>query len=241
MEKKQPGVILMVVGGALMVVGSFLTWLTAKIDLVAFADAIKKETGVDIGGMPGFSSTPNSSSIAGIKGWEGKLALIGGVLALALGIAAIVGKVTGSRASRFAFIGGALGIFGGLYVMLTKSSGIADAKAGAAATFTAAGVSPSVLDNIFTVSVGVGLYLALIGGILAIVGGIMSMGKGATTATMPAATTGAAADAPAAGAGWEPPAAPPIAPPAAPPSMPATPPTQEPPAPMGDAGGTPES
>ena len=132
MEKKQPGVILMVVGGALMVVGSFLTWLTAKIDLVAFADAIKKETGVDIGGMPGFSSTPNSSSIAGIKGWEGKLALIGGVLALALGIAAIVGKVTGSRASRFAFIGGALGIFGGLYVMLTKSSGIADAKAGAA-------------------------------------------------------------------------------------------------------------
>ena len=72
MEKKQPGVILMVVGGALMVVGSFLTWLTAKIDLVAFADAIKKETGVDIGGMPGFSSTPNSSSIAGIKGWEGR-------------------------------------------------------------------------------------------------------------------------------------------------------------------------
>ncbi len=78
MEKKQSGAILMVVGGALMVVGSFLTWLTAKIDLVAFADAIKKETGVDIGGLPGFSSTPNSSSIAGTKGWEGKLALIGG-------------------------------------------------------------------------------------------------------------------------------------------------------------------
>lgn len=237
MEKKQPGAILMVVGGALMVVGSFLTWLTAKIDLVAFADAIKKETGVDIGGLPGFSSTPNSSSIAGTKGWEGKLALIGGVLVLALGIAAIVGKVTGSRAARFAFIGGALGIFGGLYVMLTKSSGIADAKAGAAGTFTAAGVSPSVLDNIFTVSVGVGLYLTLIGGIAAIVGGVMSMGKGATTATMPAATMGAVADAPAAGAGWEPPAAPPMVPP----SMPATPPTQVPPAPMGDAGGAPES
>lgn len=72
MEKKQPGAILMVVGGALMVVGSFLTWLTAKIDLVAFADAIKKETGVDIGGLPGFSSTPNSSLIAGTKGLGGE-------------------------------------------------------------------------------------------------------------------------------------------------------------------------
>jgi hypothetical protein len=236
MEKKQPGAILMVVGGALMALGSFLTWLTASLDLSALAAAIKQQIGVDVSGVPGFANTQHSFSAAGTKGWEGKLALVVGIVALAVGLVVILASLSNSVASKVAFATGGIGILVAVEAMLTKSSGIESAKMGSAGQLSALGLTPSVFDNAFKVSVGIGLYMAIVGGIVAIVGGIMLLGKDAATATATTATS--TEGAPAAGSGWEAPAAPP---PMAPPSMPATPPTPEPPAPMGDAGGAPES
>ncbi len=230
MEKKQPGAIILTIGGVLMAVGSILTWLTLKFDVAVFADAIKQQTGVDVSGSPGFASLSQPTSIAGTKGWEGKLALVGGLVALAVGIAAIVGAVNGSIASRSAFVGGALGIFGAGYVLLTKShelsKGVGDAKTSLASALSTLGMNPSVLDNVFKISTGMGLYIALVGGAVAIVGGIMLMGKSAAApATMGMGEPMAAP--PVGGSGFGGPAAP--APPMSPPPM--STPAETPPAP----------
>jgi hypothetical protein len=203
--------------------------------------------------VPGFSSVAKSYSTAGIKGWEGKLALVGGLLALGLGVAAIVGTVAQPLAGRIAAAGGVLGILGAGYVLVRTSSAIADAKASMATEVTTMGLSPSIVDTIFKVSTGIGLYMTLLGGIVAIVGAIMLM-----RAAAPVATAVAPSGAPAGpGSGFGAPAAPmtpppagssspppPAAPttavappttPAAPPETPAAPP--EPPAPMGGSGG----
>ncbi|MEA2558050.1 MAG: hypothetical protein QOG88_1588 [Actinomycetota bacterium] len=244
MEKK-PGAVVIIVGGALMTIGAFLTWVTAKVDLTAFADAIKEKTGVDVTGVPGFSSVAKSYSAAGIKGWEGKLALVGGLLALGLGVAAIIGSVSHPLAGRIAAAGGALGILGAGYVLVRTSSAIADAKASMATEVTTLGLSPSIVDTIFKVSTGIGLYLTLLGGVIAIVGAIMLMRTAdpVTTAVAPSgapagpgsgfgAPTAPMASTPAGASSAPPPAAP--SPPAVPPTTQVAPP--EPPAPMG--GGT---
>ena len=228
MEKKQPGAIIMAVGGALMAVGSFMTWLTLKIDVTAFTDAIKQQTGIDLGGAPGLSTLQKPTSVAGTKGWEGKLALVAGILVLAVAIAAIAGAVSGSKASRVAFIGAALGIFGVAYVLLTKShelsNGISDAKISLAPSLATIGIGPSVFDHIFSISNGIGLYVAIAGGVVAIVGGVMLMGKGAAApATMGTGEPMAAP--PVGGSGFGGPAAP--TPPMSPPPM--SPPADTPP------------
>ncbi len=222
MDKKQPGAIIMAAGGALMAVGAVLTWLTLTFDVSVFTDAIKQQTGVDISGTPGFSSLSQPTSIAGTKGWEGKLALVGGLVALIIGVLALLGVVKGVIASRSAFVGGALGVFGAGYVLLTKahelSKGVGDAKVSLAPALSSLGLSAGVLDNVFKISTGIGVYVAIVGGVVAIVGGIMLMGKGAA--------------APAAMGMGEPMAAPPVgssmfggpaapAPPMSPPAAPA--------------------
>jgi hypothetical protein len=238
MEKK-PGAVVIVVGGALMTIGAFLTWVTAKVDLTAFADAVKAKTGVDVSGVPGFSTASQSFSAAGVKGWEGKLAVLGGLLALGIAIAAIVGTVSNSLAGRIAAGGAILGIIGAAYVLIRTSSAIADAKTTMAAQVSALGLSPSIVDTIFKVSTGIGLYLSLLGGIVAIVGAVMLMRTAEPVAAM-AAPSGAVAGQ---GSGFGAPAAPMTPPPAGPTSTPphAAPTTPdvppEPPAPMGGTGG----
>ena len=235
MEKK-PGALVMVVGGALMAVGSLLTWLTANLDLTAVAAAIKQQIGVDVSGVPGFANAQHSFSAAGTKGWEGKFALIAGIAVLALGIGVIVGTLGASLAAKIAFIGGGIGVLVAVEAMLTKSSGIQGATAGSSAQLATLGLKPTVFDNAFKVSVGIGLYMALAGGIVAIVGGIMLKGKDARAATM-AAPVGAA---PVSSSGWDTPTggtAPPSAPSMPPPTPPTAGVTPEPPPPMGGTGG----
>ncbi len=237
MEKKQPGAIIMAVGGALMAVGSIMTWLTLKIDVTAFTDAIKQQTGIDLGGAAGLSTLQKPTSVAGTKGWEGKLALVAGIVVLVVAIAAIAGAVSGSKASRAAFIGAALGIFGAAYVLLTKShelsNGISDAKTSLAPSLATIGISPSVFDHIFSISNGIGLYVAIAGGVVAIAGGIMLMGKGAAApATMGTGMSEPMAAPPVSGSGFGSPAAP--TPPMSPPAdttPPISPPVETPAAP----------
>lgn len=223
MEKK-PGAMVLVVGGALMSVGALLTWLTAKLDLSAVAAAVKQQIGIDISTVPSFANSQASFSAAGTKGWEGKLALLLGIIAIVVGIVLIVATMSASVASRVGLVTGAIGILVAVEAMLTKSSGIDSAKAASAGSLAGSGLTPSIFDNAFKVSVGIGLYITIVGGVLAIVGGIMLAGKedavmSATPASAPMASSGFDAPAPT--------TAPPM-----PPPMPSSAP--EPPA--GDAG-----
>lgn len=225
MEKK-PGAIVLVIGGALMSVGAFLTWLTAKLDLTAVAAAVKEQIGIDISTVPSFANSQASFSAAGTKGWEGKLALIVGIVALVIGILLIVATMSASVASRIGLVTGVIGILVAVEAMLTKSSGIDSAKAASAGSLAGSGLTPSIFDNAFKVSVGIGLYVTILGGVLAIVGGIMLAGK-EKAAPMSAPMSGT----PMASSGFDAPAAA-----AAPPMPPAMPTSSEPP--TGDPGAT---
>src|SRR5205085_11628334 len=182
-----------------------------------------------------------STSFAGLRGWEGKLALIGGLLVLGVGIAALVGSASGSLAARCAAIGGAVALFGAVYVLIRKAGELADAKASAAPALAGSGISTSVFDDAFKISTGIGLYMALIGGIVAIIRGIMLIGKGASSATATAAPPITFATATDAGFGTptKPPVSAPVSSPVSPSvsAPPAPPTTPAPPTPPGDGGG----
>jgi hypothetical protein len=239
MEKK-PGGIALLVGGALMAVGSVMTWLTASVDLTALAAAVKQQIGVDISNAPGFTSVQHTFSAAGTRGWEGKVALIVGIAALAIGIGVVVAMLSGAVASRVALATGAVGVIVALEALLTKSSGVENAKAASAGQLAGSGLTPSVFDNAFKVSVGIGLYVTIVGGIVAIIAGVMLMGKDAH----PVMATGLGETPPMAGSGFGGPSATPAPP--VPPSQVSSPPTAppmgqvpEPPSSPGDGGSDP--
>ncbi|MEP7060402.1 MAG: hypothetical protein ABI828_06690 [Actinomycetota bacterium] len=242
MEKKQPGAMIMAVGGVLMAVGAVLTWLSFKIDPTELAAAFKDKTGVDVTGVAGFPRS-ETRSFAGTRGWEGKLALVAGVVVLAIAIAALVGAVKGSIVAWLAFAGAAAGMIGAVYVLSTKSgkvsSQVSGLKTSLAPTLSKLGISSTALDHLFKVTTGIGVYVVLGGGVVAIVGGLMVMRKDAAP-VMDAATQMVSAPATGSGLGTPTPPVSPGVPPVSPPiSTPPTPPaTPEPPAPMGDGGGS---
>jgi hypothetical protein len=206
------GPVLAVVGGALLVVGSFLAW--AK---------------VSGGGV--------SVSAKGIDGSDGWVTVIAGAVALAVGIAAMRGprRALAILAILAGLAGGGLGV----YDALTAKDSVLDAAAEEIAP--GFGATPEevrgLLDDAIDagqleISLSIGLYIVIAGGALALVGGALQLGGGSQAPSMPGAFTADAVPASA------PPSAPPsgfaapeVAPPPAPPAPPASPPPPEAPSP----------
>lgn len=241
------GVILAVIGGVVMVVAAILTWLTVALDVDAFAKAL----GVDPAALAG-AVGQTSKKFAGTTGSEGKVALACGVVALVVGLIAFSRRELSKTLGKVAIIAGGVGLLMGVKVVIDKGNVIGDAKAAAASTFTSAGLDPSILDSVFKVTVGIGLWLCILGGVLAVLGGLMLLKN---QAAMPAMTgmSGGGVPPPLSDSGFgtstvagsmAAPASPPP-PPLEPPTMsePAPPPAADPPATDstgGDAGsGTP--
>lgn len=188
------GAILAILGGALLVIGSFLAW--AEV-----------------------SGSGTSTTASGIDGSDGYVTLVVGAIAIAAGIVAM-------RAGRRALailtilaglVGGGLGI----YDALTAEESVLDSAAEELApTFGVSADEVRVLldEAIDTgelgVSIAIGLYVVIAGGVLALVGGALQLsGSGASAPAMPAASAASTFSTP-------PPAAPVAgdAPPAAPPA-----------------------
>lgn len=202
------GPILAIVGGALLAIGSFLSWATV-------------------------SGTGTEVSATGMDGSDGVITLVAGLAALACGVIAMK---AGRRAlAVIAIVAGLIGAGVGLYDALTAKDSVLDSASEEVATQVGATTEEvrAFLDDAIdagqlSISIGIGLYIVIGGGVIALVGGVLQMGgKGASASVgapaTPAgfATSSAAAPPPAAPmqSDMTPPAAPaPPPPPDAPPS-----------------------
>lgn len=193
------GAILAIAGGALLAIGSFLSW--AQV-----------------------SGGGTSVSAKGIDGSDGYITLVAGIIALGAGVAMM--KQTKRVLAVLVLLAGLIGGAVGLYDALTAKDSVLDAAAeeiapglGASAEEVRTLLDQAIDSGELSISISIGLYIVIGGGILALVGGILSMRGGSQEAAAPAAATSGVMDA------------------GAPPAMPSTPPAEPPAAPSGDPSG----
>ena len=209
--------ILAIVGGALLAIGSFLAW--AEV-----------------------SGGGTSVTASGIDGTDGWITLITGLIVLVIGVTFLRGSAKRGLAI-LAIIAALVGGGVGLYDALTAKDRVLDDAAeelagqfGGTTEEVRALLDQAIDAGQLGISLSIGLYMVIAGGVLGIVGGFMGMRSGGAAPAMPAAASmpasmPAAAPAPAEPAAPAPPAAPP-APAAEPPAMP------DPPASGADGGGS---
>jgi hypothetical protein len=195
------------IGGVLLLVGAFLTWVTVSVDLAKLGQAFH----IDLSSV----SVPTVFHAAGTKGWEGKLAVVAGVIAI---VGVVMGLKALKRSAPLLLVGGAIGTFAAIYAAsFEKTSAINDVNA----EFAASGF-PGKVSDYLSITLGIGLWICLIAGILCIVAGVIAF-KANTPASVatasPPMTTGSGFGAPAP-APTPPPATPMTTPPPVPPADP---------------------
>ncbi len=213
--------ILTVVGGVLAVVGSFLAWAKVSASLTQFGGGTVSQT---------------------VKGWsagDGKITGIAAAVVIIVGLAMMAAKSSGSKRG-LAIVGllGSLTAAGvAIYDAVTiKTTSIDDFLRAAGA----ASVDPTVralLEKIVHVSLGIGIYLVIAGGLIALVGSLMGLvAKSSAPAIQMGATPAAAPPMGFASPVPPPPASIPSEAPATPPMpTPAPPADPAPPSPPTDA------
>jgi hypothetical protein len=213
------GAVIAIVGGALLAVGSFLSWAE-----------------VSGGGV--------SVTAKGIDGSDGYLTLAAGVVVILVGLAGL--RMGRRMFGVIAILAGLLGGGFGLYDALTAEDSVLDAAAEEIAPQFGVSVDEvrAILDEAIDagqldISISIGLIIVIAGGAIAVIGGVLMLGRGSEAAAPSAAETPEpvpAAAMPPAAAPAEP-AAPmatplePVPPVTAPPEPGSPPPPAPPPAP----------
>jgi hypothetical protein len=176
-ESRAPStpMILGVVGGIALAIGSFLNWATVSVDFDKIATAI----GIDPADVPADVRAQGTVSVTGWKGGDGKWTLVAGV---AVVVAALLLSMASSRrvVGIVLLVGGAVGGGLALYDATIQKN---DAIDNAASTFAGIGL-PGDLRDYFSIALGIGIWLCVAGGVLAIVAGIMAMMSRIPTSTM---------------------------------------------------------
>jgi hypothetical protein len=215
------GSILLAIGGVVLAVGSILTWAKASIDLSALAKAL----GVDPSLLSG-AGTETSRSFAGTSIIDGKIVLACGIVAIVVAVAATMRRELWKTLGILAIVAGLVGGGLALWDISTKEDVVSDAKDAAAPSLAAVGIDASVLDDVFDVSLGIGIFLSVAGGIVVLVGGLFLISKPSAMPSMagmgPAPSAGVLPD-----SGFTAPGAPPLQP--ASPAMDTPPPPPPPP------------
>lgn len=186
--------ILAIVGGALLAIGSFLAW--AEV-----------------------SGGGTSVTAKGVDGSDGYITLAAGIIAIVLGI--VLSRGTKRVLAVLVILAGIVGGGIGLYDALTAKDSVLDAAAEELAPSfgTTAEQVRTVLDQAIdagqlSVSISIGLYVVIAGGVVALVGGILGL-RGSAGEPMVPARSAATAPQPTAMGGQDAPPAP-MPPPAAP-------------------------
>jgi hypothetical protein len=163
-ENRTPALVT-IVSGALLAIGSFLTWVTVKAEVPA-------------------ANFSQNVSASGTKVDDGWITLVCGIVAIVAGVMFIQKMAKPRVAAILALIAAAIALVVGLIDFSDASS-----QVDVPAAVTAAGGSVDA-------SVGIGLYVVLLGGLGALIGGIMLLrSRAAATDTLapPPATTPPAA------------------------------------------------
>lgn len=154
--------ILGVVGGVLLAIGSFLNWATASVNW----DAITAATGID---PPPAIRAQGTVSLTGWDIGQGKWMLVIGVVIV---IASTL-LMLASNAQTVAFVMIFGGAVGGSMAVYQATVGKNQRLDDVAEVFAVA--LPGNLREFFSVSIGIGIWLCVLGGVVAVVGGIMAM------------------------------------------------------------------
>jgi len=167
------GAILAMVGGVLLAVGSFLAW--AEV-----------------------SGGGTSVTAKGVDGSDGYITLAAGAVALLVGIA--MTRQARRMLAVLVILAGIVGGGIGLYDALTAKDSVLDAAAeelaptfGASAEQVRLALDQAIDAGQLSVSISIGLYVVIAGGVVALIGGIVGLRGSAAEA---AATTGTFASAP---------------------------------------------
>jgi Tryptophan-associated transmembrane protein (Trp_oprn_chp) len=164
-QSRSPGAgsIMGLAGGALLIVGSVMTWASVSINV----DNLARALGVDPSAFPA-GLLPGKQSFAGTSSSDGKVALACGVLALVAALLVIMAK-SRTLAGAVLIIGGLVGGGFALYDGVTGKD-----KAGDAAVSALAGKGiPGDVRSFFDITIGIGIWICVVGGVLAILAGIM--------------------------------------------------------------------
>jgi hypothetical protein len=155
-----------VVGGIALAIGSFLNWATVSVNFDKIATAL----GIDPAQIPAGVREQGTVSVTGWKSGDGKWTLVAGVV---VAVAAALLTMASSRhvVGIVMLVGGAVGGGLALYDATIQKN---DAIDNAAAQFTNIGL-PGTIRDYFSVSLGIGIWLCIAGGAIAIVAGIMAM------------------------------------------------------------------
>jgi hypothetical protein len=217
------GAVIAIVGGALLAVGSFLSWAE-----------------VSGGGV--------SVTAKGIDGSDGYLTLAAGAVVILVGLAGL--RMGRRLLGVIAILAGLLGGGFGLYDALTAEDSVLDAAAeeiapqfGVSADEVRAILDEAIDAGQLDISISIGLIIVIAGGAIAVIGGVLMLGRGSApaapaaaapsepvpAAAMPPASTPASAPEPLAPAATPPDPVPPAS--APPGSGSAPPPPVPPPAP----------
>jgi hypothetical protein len=157
-SNRSTATIVALAGGALLVLGSFLTWASVSADL-----------GTVLGDFGSFSE-----SVSGTEGGDGWFTLIAGAGAIAL---ALYGRQGLTKALTIVMI--VIGAIGAIVAILNVLD-VSSAKDELVAA------DPTLAD-LYDVSVGIGLWAALLGGFAVVVGGFLLRSAGASVPGAPAA------------------------------------------------------
>jgi len=164
--------ILGIVGGFVLAIGSFLDWATVSVNFDKLASAL----GIDPAQIPDSVRAQSTVSVTGWKSGDGKWTFFAGVVVLVF--AALL--ITGRNARLFGIlmvVGGAVGAGVALYdATIQKNNALNDA----AGALSGAGL-PGKVTDFFSLSLDIGIWLCAIGGIVAVIGGIMAIASGGAT------------------------------------------------------------
>jgi len=165
------GAILAIVGGALLAVGSFLAW--AEV-----------------------SGGGTSVTAKGVDGSDGYITLAAGAVALLVGIA--MTRQARRMLAVLVILAGIVGGGIGLYDALTAKDSVLDAAAeelaptfGASAEEVRVALDQAIDAGQLSVSISIGLYVVIAGGVVALIGGILGL-RGSTAEPAAAGTVASA-------------------------------------------------
>lgn len=189
---KLAAAILGIIGGAVLILGSLLTWVTLSFDSQRFAQEIADAVGVDVSELGTIPALPTSSETGTAA--DGKYTLIAGVVVLVCGVLLLVSANARSVASKLMILGGVVGAGVPLYNVVTTDAQldrvINDAGGELVSGLDALGLSTDVFKDAVTVEWGIGVWVCIAGGVVALVAGIMAARSPAPAVAAPVAASG---------------------------------------------------
>ena len=162
--------ILGVVGGGLLVVGAFLKWATGAVNV----DKIARVLGIDPAQLPAGLRATGVASITGLDIGPGRWMLVTGVVVV-IASALLALRSSAQVVAIVMIVGGAVGGGMALYQATVGKDGMIDDVA----RVLIGAPLPGSLHTYVSVSIGIGIWSCVLGGVVAIVAGIMAMLRGA--------------------------------------------------------------